>query len=275
MKKILKWIGIVTGGLISLILLTSLILYPIGRKKLTRSYPDIPVESVRIPTDSNAIERGRHISIIWACTKCHGEDLGGRLITRDPIGGTIPTLGSIPASNLTPGRGGIGRYYTDVDWIRSIRHGVKPNNKPAIFMYVTNLSDQDLGDLITYLKHIPAINSDSSAIKYGPIIPIACALGIFPPVAGSIDHQAQHPADPAPGATIEYGKYLYSICAGCHYNSILKNMKKWNQKEFTNTFQTGILPNGKSFGRTMSSKTFREMNEMELSALWLYIRQAH
>ena len=150
------------GGLIGLLLLTSLVLYSTGKKKLTRSYSNIQVESVKIPTDSNAIARGKQVSIIWACTKCHGEDLGGKLFTRDPIGGTIPTLGSISASNLTSGKGGVGKYYTDVDWIRSIRHGVKPNNKPEIFMYPAAMSDQDLGDLIAYIKHIPPIDRNSS-----------------------------------------------------------------------------------------------------------------
>jgi hypothetical protein len=276
MKKIMKWIGIVISGLIGLILLTSLVLYPIGKKKLTRSYPNIRIESVKIPTDSNAIARGKHVSVIWACTNCHSEDLGGKLFTRDPIGGTIPTLGSIPASNLTSGKGGIGKYYTDIDWIRSIRHGVKPNNKPEIFMYVTTMSDQDLGDLIAYLKQTPPIDTDSSAIRYGPIIPIACALGIFPPVAESIDHKALHPTVPMPGATIEYGKYLSAICAQCHFNGIANAVKKWEQEDFIRTFQTGKLQNGNQFGPTMSSKTFGEMNDMELSALWLYLRnQSH
>lgn len=272
MKKILKWTGLVLGSLVGLILLTSLVLYPIGKKKLTRSYPNVRVESVRIPTDDDAIIRGKHVSVIWACTNCHGEDLSGKLFTRDPIGGTIPIFGAIPASNLTSGRGGIGRYYTDIDWIRAIRHGIKPNNKPEAFMYVTSICDQDLGDLIAYLKQIPPVDRDSSAIKWGPIIPIASAIGIFPPVAGKIDHNASHPTDPAPGATIEYGKYLSAICAECHVNGIANPMKKWTQEDFSRGLHTGIAPNGKQIGRTMSSKTFSEMNDMELSALWLYFQ---
>jgi cytochrome c553 len=276
MKKIIRWTGFIIGSFIGLILLTSLVLYPIGKKKLTRSYSGIQVESVRIPTDADAIARGRHVSVIWACTNCHGEDLSGKLFTRDPIGGTIPTFGAIPASNLTSGKGGIARSYTDVDWIRAIRHGVKPNNKPEIFMYVTTMSDQDLGDLIAYLKQIPPVDSDSSAIKWGPIIPIASAIGIFPPVAGSINHNAPHPTDPAPGATIEYGRYLSAICAECHVNGVANAVKKWKQEDFIRTLHTGIALDGKQIGPTMSSKTFREMNDMELSALWLYFRtQSH
>ena len=47
-------------------------------------------------------------------------------------------------------------------------------------------------------------------------------------------------------------------------------VKTWNQEEFIYTFQTGVLSNGKPFGPTMSSETFRELTNMEMEALWLY-----
>lgn len=272
MKKLFKWTGIVLGGLIVLTFLAGLILYPIGMKSLTKVYSNVTVETVNIPTDADAISRGKHVSIIWACTKCHGEDLSGKLLTNDPIDGTIPTFGAIPASNLTSGNGGIGQLYTDTDWVRAIRHGIKPNNQAAIYMYVSTISDQDLGDLITYLKQIPPADSELPVIRYGPFIPILPALGIFTPEAELIDHNAPHSADPKPGATIEYGKYLSSICAECHGNGIANamNSKNWKQEEFIRTFNTGVLPDGRQLGPTMSSKTFNEMNDTELAALWLY-----
>jgi len=272
MKKFFKWTGIVLGGLIALTLLTGLVMYPIGMKKITRTYPNITVEMIKIPTDAEAIARGRHVSIIWACTKCHGEDFSGKLLTNDPIEGTIPTFGSIPAPNLTSGNGGIGQSYTETYWVRAIRHGIKPNNQAEIYMYVSTISDQDLGDLIAYLKQTPPVDTDLPAISYGPLIPIFPALGVFTPVAELIDHTAPHPADPAPGATVEYGRYLSAICAECHGAGIanaVKN-KNWKQEDFIRTFNTGVLPDGRQLGLTMSSNTFRELNDLELSALWLY-----
>src|SRR5574342_1091927 len=115
MKKFFKWTCIVLVSLLGLTLLAGLILYPIGMKSLTKTYPNVSAEKVNIPTDADAIERGRHVSVIWACTKCHGEDLSGRLLTNDPIEGIIPTFGSIPAPNLTSGKGGMGQTYTDTD----------------------------------------------------------------------------------------------------------------------------------------------------------------
>jgi mono/diheme cytochrome c family protein len=270
MKKIFKWIGIVLVSLLGLTLLAGLVLYPIGMKKITRTYSNITVESVNIPTEADAIARGRHVSMIWACTKCHGEDLSGNILTNDPIEGTIPTFGAIPAPNLTSGDGGIGQSYTDADWVRAIRHGIKPNNQAEIYMYIPTISDQDLGDLIAYLKQIPPVDSDLPVISYGSLIPILPALGIFIPAAELIDHNAPHPEDPVPGATVEYGKYLSAICAQCHGNGISNAVKNWKQEDFIRTFNTGVLPDGRQLGPTMSSKTFNEMNDTELAAMWLY-----
>lgn len=267
MKTILKWTGIVFGGLIGLALLAGLALYPGGMKKLTRSYPNIPVETVNIPTDPNAIARGRHISIIWACTKCHGQDLSGTLLADDPI------LGTIPASNLTSGKGGIGNSYSDADWIRSIRHGVKPNSRDEIFMYnYSTMSDQDLGALIAYLKQIPPVDSNYPAMRFGPIVPIAPAVGLFTPAAELIDHDAPRPADPVLGVTIEYGRYLSAICVECHGTNLAGKLGEWKQEDFIRALQTGVLPDGKQLSSAMPLKTFGEMNDMELTALWLYLQ---
>jgi len=272
MKKFLKITAIVLGGLIVLPMLASLILYPIGMKELKRSYPDIQVESIDIPSDPDAIARGKHVSIIWACTKCHGEDLSGTVFTKDPIDGAIPLYGAIPASNLTSGLGGVGQTYTDSDWIRAIRHGVKPDGHAIVFMYTSTISDHDLGDLIAYLKQVPPVDTNYPAAEYGPIVPITAAIGYFSPVAGLMDHTAPRPADPEPGATMEYGRYLSSICAECHGAGIANAMKSknWKQEDFINTFNTGVLPDGRQLGPTMSSETFKEMNDTELAALWLY-----
>src|SRR5215208_1132021 len=176
MKRFMRCSGILLGGLIGLILLAGLALYPIGLKTLARSYPNIPVATINIPNDPEAIERGRHIATIWACTKCHEDDLSGKLISNDPFSGTIP------ASNLTSGSGGIASSYNDADWIRAIRHGVKPNGRAEILMNdYSAMSDQDLGALMAYLKQIPPVDSDQPEMRFGVMVPISTALGLWTP----------------------------------------------------------------------------------------------
>jgi mono/diheme cytochrome c family protein len=273
MKKIIQWTSIVLSGLFVLIVVAGLLLYPVGMKKLNQTYPNLAVETINIPIDKEAIARGKHIATIWTCSRCHGEDLSGSVITNDPLAGIVPLLGTIPASNLTSGKGGIASSYTDTDWVRAIRHGVLPDGHVATLMYdYSRMSNQDLGDLIAYLKQIPRIDTNYPEMAYGPILPVLSNIGLLTPAAEKINHSAPRPADPTPGATVEYGAYLSAICNACHGNSIGYTVNKWAQAEFVSTFQTGVLSNGRQFGPTMSSNTFREMTDTELTALWLYFR---
>ncbi len=268
MKKVLKWTGIVIGGLIGITVLAVLILSPSGMKKFSQSFPDVQVETVNIPSGAGVVVRGGHIAAIWGCTKCHGEDLSGMLLSNDPF------LGTIPASNLTSGSGGVGKDYTDVDWIRAIRHGIKPDARVEIFMYdyYSTLSDQDLGALIAYLKQIPPVDSNYPTTHIGPVLAAAPAIGLFTPAAELIDHSTLRSTNPVPGATVEYGKYLSVLCAECHGTSLGSKLKNWKQEDFIRALQTGVLPDGKKLSSEMSLKTYGEMDNTELGALWLYFK---
>ena len=70
MKKFIQWTGILLGGLFVLVAIAGLVLYPIGMKKLSHTYPNIAVETIDIPTDADAVAHGKHIATIWA--RCHG-----------------------------------------------------------------------------------------------------------------------------------------------------------------------------------------------------------
>jgi len=183
----------------------------------------------------------------------------------------VPLGGTISASNLTSGTGGVAPSYTDADWVRAIRHGVMPDGSVEVFMFdYSTMSDQDLGDLIAYLKQVPPVDASYPEIRYGSVIPLVSNIGLLMPAAERIDHGVAHLADPTPDATDEYGRYLSVICTACHGNSIGNSVRIWKQEEFIHTFQTGVLSDGKPFGPTMSSETFRELTDVELEALWLY-----
>ena len=273
MKRFIQWTAIGMGGLFVLIAMVGLVLYPIGMKKLKQTYAILPVETVNTPTDAEAVAHGKHIATIWACTRCHGEDLSGTVITNDPLSGMVPLMGKISAPNLTSGKGGVPTSYTDTDWVRAIRHGVQHDGGVEVLMFdYSSMSDQDLGDLIAYLKQVPPVDANYPEMRYGPILPVLSNIELLAPAAEKIDHNASRPVDPMPGATAEYGKYLSAVCTACHGNGVGSVVKNWKQDEFIRTFQTGILPDGKQFGPTMSSSTFREMNDTELYALWLYFK---
>jgi hypothetical protein len=75
MRRVLKWIGIVLGSLIGLMLVAGVVLYVMGNARLNKTY-DFPPSNLEIPTDAESIEYGRHrVEIL--CAGCHGDDLGG------------------------------------------------------------------------------------------------------------------------------------------------------------------------------------------------------
>ncbi len=138
-----------------------------------------------------------------------------------------------------------------------------------MYGYFSTMSDKDLGDLIAYIKQVPAVDSQLSSTNYGPIFPALAAAGPFKPEADAIDQEAPRPGNVTPGVTREYGQYLSVLCTACHPN-VASELRGWNQNDFIRTFHTGVLPNGTNFGSTMSSETFTELDDTELDALWLY-----
>ncbi len=58
MKRLLKWIGYIIGGLVGLVVLAVALVYVISSSRMSRIYAT-QVEAVAIPTDSATIDRGQ------------------------------------------------------------------------------------------------------------------------------------------------------------------------------------------------------------------------
>lgn len=143
MKKTLKIIGYIFTSIIGIILIVSFIASNSTTSRLNKPY-DISPEYVEIPTDNASIKEGKRLASIY-CIECHDTNLAGKNYSDDP------SFVYIDTSNLTAGEGGVGSFYTDEDWVRSIRHGVNPDGRGLFVMpsqYFYNLSDEDLGQII-------------------------------------------------------------------------------------------------------------------------------
>ncbi len=287
LKKVLRWIVVVLGGLLGLLVLAFILLYLFGTAKLNKKYK-ISVESVTIPSDSESIQRGEHLATIHICTSCHTESLSGE------IRFVAPGLVSIPSPNLTTGIGGIGKNYTDEDWVRAIRHGVGRDGR-ALFLMPSNsyyyLSDKDLGALLAYIKSLPAVDKALPGRRIEPIARLMMALGMFPPFpAEQIDHTKRPPDEPKPGVTVAYGEYLARTCRECHGEKLngkpfgppgqevpSPNLTpggepgSWSEQDFINTLRTGVTPKGRQLKEDMPWKYFGKMSNDELKALWMYL----
>ena len=176
MRKTLKWIGIVFGGLIVVLLVAGVVLYAAGRSRLAQTY-NIEPAAIAIPDDETSLARGQHLATaVIACGECHGGGLRGEAFFDDPV------LGTVVAANLTSGEGGIGGSYSDEDWLRAIRHGVGPSGRPLLIMSsqrFQHMNAEDLGALVAYLKTVVPVDNMPPEIKLTPLTYILTALGQF------------------------------------------------------------------------------------------------
>ena len=292
-RKILKWIGIVLGSLIGLLVLAFAVLNLIGTVKWNRLHGkyDVPVETIVIPMDQASIARGEHIMAINMCQHCHLDNLSGQTAG-------APAIVTLVVPNLTPGAGGVGAINTDEDWVRAIRHGVGHDRRGLVLMpsgVFYYLSDDDLGALIAYLKSLPPVDNEQPKTDLGPIGRVMLALGQLPPEiipsVTMIDHHAPRPIAPEQGITVEYGKYLATTCTLCHGSNlngqtvregpnvyIALNLTRggemvgWSQENFVTTMRTGIRPDGHPLKDFMPWKYFGQMTDDELKAVWLYLQ---
>jgi mono/diheme cytochrome c family protein len=288
MKKILKWAGIILLSLVLIGLFAAFIILGKFNSRKEKSYT-IAIKAASIPTDSASIARGMHFVPI--CQSCHGEALEGKVFFEDP------KIGKIYSPNLTRGNGGVGAYYTDEDWIKAIRHGINPKGNPLLIMPSSDfaaMSQQDLFDLIAYLKQAPPVDNSKGENVLPPFTKALLQLGAFGTAFHTevIDHQAPYPSAPTTAVSKEYGAYLLEItgCKACHGplmhggespdpnsppvpNITSKGViKTWSSEQFAITMKTGITPENKSLNdQFMPWKHIGQLPEQDLKAIYTYL----
>ncbi len=318
MKTFLKWVGIVLGVLAGLMVISLIVIYFKSQARLTRVY-DLPEEIVSIPTEAASIERGKHIFQFRGCEACHSEggyvdvsesgqplDSHLNLPSQDVphLEGNVylddPAIGKVVASNLTSGKGGVADGYTGEGWVRAIRHGIRPDGTPLLFMPSTEfyfLSDEDLGAVIAYIKSAPPVDHELSPSMVSwtgrVVMTLVPAITFIP--AELIPHDEPRPVAPEVGITPEYGEYLTYSCKVCHGLTMSGGpipgfpsswppapnltfgagsaLPAWTEEGFINTIRTGVTPEGRNVrGEYMPWGSYKFMNDDELKAVWVYLQ---
>lgn len=318
MKAFLKWVGVFFGVLVGLSLVSLVVIYFKSQSRLTRVY-EVPEQTVLIPADPAALEQGQHIFRFRGCEACHSEggyvdlsdavqtpeahlDLPSQDIAR--MEGSVylddPAIGKVVASNLTSGKGGIGGERTDRDWARAIRHGIRPDGTPLLFMPSTEfyyLSDADLGAVIAYIKNAPPVDNElpPSQISLTGRMVMTLVPGITFLPAELIPHDAPRPVPPEVGVTPEYGEYLTYSCKVCHGLTMSGGpipgfpsswpvapnltfgpgsaLPGWTEAGFIQTLRSGITPEGRKVrGDYMPWGSYKFMSDDELKAVWAYLQ---
>ncbi len=289
MKKFLKWTGIVILSLVLIILLAAWYFSSSFNNKFEKVYTLAPA-AVAIPTDSASIARGKVLAV--GCQGCHDKDLGGMVFFDDP------NIGVLPSSNLTRAAGSETEGYTDEDFVRAIRHALNKKGNPLMIMpseAIGELSDQDLGCLIAYLKSLPPIDRKFEKRHFTFMSQVMAGAGMFGNLFpyDIIDHgKRKNLIAPPIGNSPEYGEYIVRShsCKSCHganfgggkspdpvsppVPNISKsgNAGKWTKDQFIAFFKTGKTPDGRLPNpKFMPWEGLGALSDVEIESVYNYI----
>jgi cytochrome c553 len=293
MSKWLKGLLVVAGLIVVIVGAGASTVFLTTERKLGTVH-EVAMAPLAIPADPASVQRGHHIaSSLSSCVECHGIDLGGKVFI------DAPPLGLFVASNLTRGEGGVGDAYSDQELARAIRHGIRADGTPLLFMpsqVFQHLSDEDLGALVAYIRSVPPVNRRFPASKVGPVGRTLYLAGKFPllPVE-LVAHEQRAPVAVTAGLTPRYGQYLAEVggCLDCHGSQLAGGvvvgappgtppapnitpagvLATWTRDDFVRAMRTGLRPDGTSINPFMPWPYIGQMTEEEFGALWLYLER--
>jgi mono/diheme cytochrome c family protein len=254
---------------------------------------EVPVAPVALPTGAAGIERGAYLYRSRGCADCHGLDGAGRAFIDDP-GGFYAK-----GPNISPGRGSVVANYSVQDWVRTIRHGVKPDGRPAFIMPsedYNRLSDEDLGALLAYMKQMPPADGEGFVARVPVPVKLIYAAGLLRDAAEKIDHALPPVATAASDGSLQHGAYVANMCMGCHGPALAGGRipgapPDWpaaanltsapgngmlpyaSVEQFVAMLRTGKRPDGSVVSPVMPFQALKEMNDADARALYLHLKQ--
>ena len=286
--KVLKWVAIIAGALLAVLIVAALVLHFMGRSRLNRA-PEVAVVVPAPATDPDAVARGEHlVHSVGACIGCHGANLEGTVFIEGA------PIGYIPAPNLTSGAGGIGGQMSDEQWAAALRHGVGHDGRALAGMpsnAYTHMSDADLSAVIAYLKQVPPVDNDLGPRRFQfPGTVLFGVLGANALPVNIIDHEAVGGGAIAAEPTAAYGEYLVNIavCHDCHAANLAGNtdpngppmgpnitpggrLADYNENQFLAFMRSGTTPDGRKVSDEMPWIEYQGMTDAELQAIFAYV----
>jgi mono/diheme cytochrome c family protein len=259
----------------------------LGERRMNRQIA-VDVQAVPIPADAQAIERGRYLYASRGCAECHGADGAGRRFV---------DAGSVRLAGPAIARGSVTQGYQVVDWVRTIRHGVKPDGRPVRVMPsedYNRFTDADVGAIVAYAQSLAPVSPRAAEIVLPLPARVLYGYGAVPEAAEHIDHRAPPQAPVAEGVSVEHGKYVANLCLGCH-GANLEGGKRpgtppdWppaarlvagpgnvmadryaDAAAFVAMLKTGKRPDGSTVA-VMPFETLRELSDTDARAMHLYL----
>lgn len=280
--------GLWIGGGIAAVLVGLALFGHFGSERKMNRIVDVQPATIAIPQDEAARARGKYLYESRGCTDCHGKDGLGRTFIDD---GSLVVRGP----NITSQ--GATASYSEIDWVRSLRHGIAPSGRPLLIMPsedYARMTDADLGAMIAYMRSLVPQPGDGRVIHLPLPVRFAYAAGIVRDAAEKIDHSLP-PAQPVPAEDIlANGAYVANMCQGCHGAALTGGKIPGGPPDwppaanltpvsgggmqayldvgtFAAMLRGGRRPDSSEI-RVMPFESLRELNDGEIAALYAYLR---
>jgi mono/diheme cytochrome c family protein len=295
MRKTLRWAGFSVAGLLVIILIIGGVVYAGSSRIINKKYELPAARPLYDPADSATLAWGQHLAhVVAACADCHGQKFEGQKFF------DAPPFGKLYAPNLTTGKGGmgVGTSYDIATFERAVRHGVRKSDGTSLWImpsfHFDYICDEDIAAIYAYLKTVPPVDQPQPDRMLGPVGRMLLFQGKLPlQVATIINHDHQAPPKPKAGPTAQYGEYLAHVsCVGCHGPNLsggpiiggdpnwppAANLTKggigatYSEKDFFTALREGKRPGGGELSPVMPWKTYTNLTDEEIHALWAYLQ---
>lgn len=288
MKKIIRVFGWVLMVVVVLGVIAAGAAHLLAQRKLNRTI-DIQVAPVAFTSDAASVARGRYLFESRGCAECHGNNGAGKLLIDDPGGLRVWT------PNITAGPGSVAARYTEADWVRTIRHGVKPDKRPILIMPAEDynrFTDVDVAAIVAYARSLPPVSGEAGRIEMPLIFKALYAADLIPDAPQRIDHSLPPAQAVAEGPTPEHGAYVANMCKGCHGDTlhggrIPGSPPDWppavdltaratyaaydSVDKFKAMLKSGKRPSGEPI-KVMPFPSLAAMNDTDVEALYAYLK---
>ena len=267
-----------------------LTLAELGDRKLQR-HVEVAVAPVAMKSDAASIDRGRYLFASRGCGDCHGAGGQGNVVVDD--GGMF-----VRSPDISTSPHGVVAHYKDVDWVRTIRHGVKPDGRPVMVMpseEYNRLVDSDVAALVAFARQLPAGSGSPAEVRLPMLVRALYAAGVVRDASEKIDHTLPPSQPVAEGVTAAHGAYVANGCIGCHGKTLEGGkipgappswppaaklnpgpgsmLERYTSAEpFMAMLKTGKRPDGSEVSKVMPFASLKELSDVDARALYLHLR---
>ncbi len=293
MKKALKWIAIVVGVLVGIILIAGIGTAVYANAQFKPQLNDRPLYEITADSSPEGLERGAYLmeGVTDCAEACHANPDGTlsgyyEEINEGPISGVFST------PNLTPDEAtGLGSW-SDAEIARAIREGVDKDGVALEVMpsyHLNALSDEDVAAMVGYLRSLEPVENEVPAFQLNTPGKMMLAFGVIG--AEALQDPITEAQETPPEGTTAYGEYLVTIgfCRECHTENLgggplpfagpddppsanltpAGELQGWAAEDFIRAVREGEKPSGNALSEDMPRY---QMTDEDLTAIFAYLQ---